>query len=193
MHPIVAEKRLNPNTSLQLIQGDLTETKVDAVVNAANRHLQHGGGLAGAISRRGGPQIQQESDAWIKAHGPVSHSEPANTSGGRLPCRYIIHAVGPVWGSGEEDAKLRSAVQGSLKLADRLSLHSIAIPAISTGIFGFPKEGAAKVILTAIMDYFSVTDDSGLKMVQIMIIDRPTIEAFLKVWDGTFSGAGKEE
>jgi O-acetyl-ADP-ribose deacetylase (regulator of RNase III) len=190
MSQIFVEKPLTPSTRLQLVQGDLTEARVDAIVNAANRYLQHGGGLAGAISMRGGFQIQKESDDWIKEHGLVSHAEPAYTSGGKLPCRYVIHTVGPVWGSGDEDAKLAAAVKGSLRLADRLSLHSIAIPAISTGIFGFPKERAAHVILHAIADYFSETPASGLNLVQIVIFDRPTLETFKKYWYASRAEAG---
>ena len=78
----------------QIVQGDITQEAVDAIVNAANSHLQHGGGVAGVIVRQGGQAIQQESDAWVRAHGPVSHTEPAYTSAGRLPCKYVIHAVG---------------------------------------------------------------------------------------------------
>ena len=88
------------------------------------RYLQHGAGVAGAILRRGGPAIQRESDAWVQRHGPVSHAAPAWTSGGNLACRIVIHAVGPVWGDGDEDAKLAEAVTGSLRLADELGLAS---------------------------------------------------------------------
>ncbi len=183
MDQIQREAQLTPQTKLQLVQGDLTEAEVEAIVNAANRYLQHGGGVAGAIVRRGGIQIQRESDAWVQAHGPVSHAQPAYTSAGSLPCRYVIHAVGPVWGSGGEDAKLRSAVRGSLALADQLSLQSIAFPAISTGIFGFPKERAAWIMLGEIKSYLDETPKTGLTQVQIVIIDRPTIEAFRQVWD----------
>src|SRR5512146_11618 len=95
---------------LELVSGDLTEEQVDAIVNAANSHLAHGGGVAGAIVRRGGPSIQAESDAWVHKHGPVTHAEPAYTGAGRLPCRYVIHAVGPIWGAGDEDGKLADAV-----------------------------------------------------------------------------------
>ena len=82
---------------LEIVQGDITGETVDAIVNAANSHLQHGAGVAGAILRRGGYQIQQESLEWVRQHGPVTHAEPAYTSAGKLPCRYVIHAVGPVW------------------------------------------------------------------------------------------------
>jgi O-acetyl-ADP-ribose deacetylase (regulator of RNase III) len=171
------------NQTLQLVQGDLTTEAVDAIVNAANRHLQHGGGVAGMIVRRGGRQIQADSDAWVREHGPVSHAEPAYTGAGNLPCRYVIHAVGPVWGEGSEDNKLAAAVTGSLALADRLELRSIAFPAISTGIFGFPKERAAEVIFSTIAAYFSQPPASGLQLVRLTLFDQPTIDAFVKVWD----------
>src|SRR5574340_23751 len=139
MGAVLREHLLGNGGRLQLVEGDITAEQVDAIVNAANSHLLHGGGLAGALVRHGGDVIQQESNAWVRAHGPVSHTRPAWTSAGRLPARYILHAVGPVWGEGDEDSKLSAAVQGSLSLADELGLVSLALPAISTGIFGFPK------------------------------------------------------
>ena len=96
---------------LQIVRGDITEETTDAIVNAANEHLQHGAGVAGAILRRGGASIQQESDAWVSRHGRVSHSQPAWTSGGKLAAKYVIHAVGPVWGDGDEDNKLSAAIK----------------------------------------------------------------------------------
>jgi len=168
---------------IQLVHGDITQQKVDAIVNAANANLQHGGGVARVIVRQGGQAIQSESDAWVLEHGPVYHEEPAFTTAGRLPCRYVIHAVGPVWGDGDEDAKLTSAVSGSLRLADHLELTSIALPAISTGIFGFPKERAAGIIFTAILNYFKIKISSGLKLVAGTLYDQPTVTAFMKVWN----------
>jgi O-acetyl-ADP-ribose deacetylase (regulator of RNase III) len=120
MSTILAEKIVPTGQTLEIAQGDITLENVDAIVNAANEHLQHAGGVAWSIVRRGGDGIQDESDAWIKKHGLVSHSHPAWTSGGQLPARYVIHAVGPVWGDGDEDAKLAAAVTGSLRVADEL-------------------------------------------------------------------------
>lgn len=174
---------LSNGTVLRLVQGDITAQEVDAIVNAANAHLKHGGGVAAVIARKGGPVVQRESDAWVRQHGPVPHERPAYTSAGNLPARYVIHAVGPVWGSGDEDAKLRAAVQGSLARADELGLASIALPAISTGIFGFPKARAAWVTFAAIHDYFAEHPDSGLREVRLVLYDRPTVDAFLQVWD----------
>lgn len=181
MNKVLKERTLSTRQSLQIVQGDITVEEVDAIVNAANEHLQHGGGLAWAISKRGGPAIQQESDAWIRTKGKVSHAHPAWSSGGLLPAKYVIHAVGPVWGVGEEDAKLSEAVTGSLRVAEELGLESIAFPAISTGIFGFPKERAAKVILRAIEDYFRENTSSKIKLIKLVLFDRRTAEAFLQV------------
>lgn len=178
---------LGEQVALVVVQGDITAQEVDAIVNAANAHLQHGAGVAGAIVRKGGAIIQEESDAWVRQHGPVPHDRPAYTSAGRLPARYVIHAVGPVWGSGNEDAKLRSAVQGSLARADELGLRTIAFPAISTGIFGFPKARAARVMYQAIRDYFATHPESTLREVRLVLYDQPTLEAFLRVWDETFA------
>ena len=173
-----------PNGSmLQIVRGDLTQERVDAIVNAANDRLKHGGGIARLIAQRGGRVIQQVSDAWVREHGPVSHAQPAYTSAGKLPCRYVIHAVGPVWGTGDEDRKLAQAITGSLALADKLALHSIALPAISTGIFGFPKARAAGVFFKAIQDYFAEHPDSGLQQVRLTLYDQPTVDAFLEIWD----------
>lgn len=150
---LLAENRLASGRNLQLVQGDLTSKSSDAIVNAANATLQHGAGVAGAIRRVAGPKLQCESDAWGRSHGPVSHDRPAWTSGGRLPCRIVIHAVGPVWGEGSEEKKYANAVGGSLPTADSLGLASISFPAISTGIFGFPKETAGKGLLRSILDF----------------------------------------
>jgi len=182
MSTILREKTLPGGQKLQIAQGDITTEQVEAIVNAANSGLQHGGGVAWAIARRGGEAIQRESNEWVRTHGPVSHAEPAYTSGGQLPCQYVIHAVGPVWGEGNEDNKLAAAVSGSLRRADELKLESIAFPAISTGIFGFPKDRAAKIIFAEIEKYFAENENSGLKLVRLTLFDQPTIEAFLSEW-----------
>jgi O-acetyl-ADP-ribose deacetylase (regulator of RNase III) len=183
MERLVLEHTFPGSQSLKIVHGDLTEQRVDAIVNAANAHLIHGGGVAGAIAHRGGPQIQAESQAWVREHGPVPHDQPAYTSAGNLPCRYVIHVVGPVWGEGDEDTKLASAVRGSLEVAERLSLASLAMPAISTGIFGFPRLRAARVILGAIREYYAAHPDSALVQVRMVLIDQASIEAFVEAWE----------
>ena len=181
MNKVLMERVLSTGQTIQIAQGDLTTEITDAIVNAANEHLAHGGGVAWAIVRGGGETVQQESDEWIRVHGTVSHARPAWTSGGRLPAKYVIHAVGPVWGDGDEDKKLAAAVNGSLEVADELKLTSISFPAISTGIFGFPKERAAKVMFTAIENYFS-HQHSGIKLVRLVLFDDATINAFRETW-----------
>ena len=183
MNQILREKKFSWGGVLQIVQGDITQERVDAIVNAANSYLQHGGGVAGVIVRQGGQVIQQESNAWVQKHGPVSHEAPAYTTGGRLPCKYIIHAVGPVWGEGNEDEKLSCAVNGSLKLANKLGLESISFPAISTGIFGFPKERAAKIIFETIEKYFHKQADPILKQVRLTLYDQETVDVFTHIYD----------
>ena len=181
MNKVLVDRTLSTGQTLQIVQGDITTETTEAIVNAANEHLQHGAGVAGAIVRRGGQAIQQESDDWVRDHGTVPHAHPAWTSGGLLPAKYVIHAVGPVWGDGDEDAKLAATIHGSLEVADKLHLTSISFPAISTGIFGFPKERAAGVIFSAIEKYFS-HQESGIKLVRLVLFDDATIKAFLNAW-----------
>jgi O-acetyl-ADP-ribose deacetylase (regulator of RNase III) len=172
---------------LEIATGDLTLEPLDAIVNAANADLQHGGGVAAAIARRGGPNIQRESDIWVRQHGPVSHADPAVTSAGEMPSRYVIHAVGPIWGEGDEDAKLVTAVQGSLRTADQLGLQSLALPAISMGIYGFPKTRGAPLLLDAIRDYFDHNPASGLRLVRVTLFDEALTAFFvdaLAKWPG---------
>ena len=191
MNTVLVEKRFPSNQTLQLVQGDITSEEVDAIVNAANEHLQHGGGVARAISKKGGPVIQKESDQWIREHGPVPHSHPAWTSGGHLPARYVIHAVGPVWGwgDGDEVKKLSAAVTGSLRVADELKCSSMAMPAISTGIFGFPKDLAAGIIFSAIEDYWR-SNSSSLSLVKLVLFDRPMVDVFLKSFQDRWAEKG---
>jgi O-acetyl-ADP-ribose deacetylase len=190
MNHVLLETKFPGGCTLQMVQGDLTKESVDAIVNAANSQLRHGGGVAGAILRGGGPQIQEESEAWVREHGPVSHAEPAITRAGNLPCHYIIHAVGPIWGEGDEDAKLSASIRGALTAGDQLKLASIALPAISTGIFGFPKERAARLILGTIQAYFEKATSSRLKTVRLVLYDSVTIQVFQKVWEEKLENPG---
>ena len=141
-------------TVLELIKGDITEMDTDAIVNAANSKLQHGGGVAGAILKKGGATIQEESNTWVRAWGgEISVGATAITSGGNLKARYVIHAVGPRMGEGDEDEKLKRATMNSLKTAEKHNLKSIAFPAISTGIFHFPVDRCAEIMLSTTIDY----------------------------------------
>ncbi len=135
--------------TIELVQGDITACDTDAIVNAANAQLILGAGVAGAIRRKGGPTIQAECDVI----GGCEVGGAVITSGGDLKARHVIHAVGPRMGEGSEAGKLAHAVRNSLRVAEENGLSSIALPAISTGIFGYPLEGCAEVMLRVIFDY----------------------------------------
>lgn len=155
--------------SVQIEQGDITRQKVDAIVNAANKYLRHGGGVAGAIVARGGYAIQRESNDWVSQHGIVTHDHPAITGAGTLPCLHIIHAVGPVWGEGEEIEKLQQAILSSLFVANDLKCQSIAFPAISTGIFGFPMDLAADCFFHSISNFAARETLHFLQVIKIIL------------------------
>ena len=136
-------------TAIMLVNGDITEQTTDAIVNPANAELILGGGVAGAIRRKGGPQIQEECDRI----GGTPVGTAVITTGGNLKAKHVIHAVGPMMGEGDEDRKLRDATLNALKVADQNKLKSIAFPAISTGIFGYPLERCARIMLATTIDY----------------------------------------
>jgi O-acetyl-ADP-ribose deacetylase (regulator of RNase III) len=155
------EKIIN-NTKISVIRGDITKIKADAIVNAANDRLQHGGGVAGAIVRAGGWVIQKESDKI----GFVPVGDATITTAGKLPAKFVIHAVGPRIGEGGEDEKLKSATLNSLRLAEKNNLKSIAFPAVSAGIFGFPKDRCAKIMVENAIEYAK----SGTKINEIIFV-----------------------
>ena len=133
---------------IRVIEGDLTAVPADAIVNAANEHLQHGGGVAAAIARRGGPSIQAESDEWVIEHGPVGPGQAAITGGGHLPAKFVIHVVGPRYQPEQDNAGLLAqAVVAALDAAALSGCRSVALPAISAGIFGYPRPEACRVIV----------------------------------------------
>jgi O-acetyl-ADP-ribose deacetylase (regulator of RNase III) len=145
--------------------------------------------VAGAIVRKGGAEIQAESDAWVKEHGPAGHDRPALTGAGRLPCRAVIHAVGPVWGSGDEDRKLRAAYTAALELAHAQGFASLAFPSISTGIFGFPVERGAGLALQTALDFCAACPASPLREIRFTFIDAPTVAVFQKEFEKRFGNS----
>ncbi len=159
---------------IKIIHGDITEEDTEAIVNAANSHLKHGGGVAGAIVRKGGKIIQDESDKI----GYVPTGSAAITSAGKLKAKYVIHTVGPVWGEKDEDNKLKNAVKNALVLAEENGLKSVSLPAISSGIFGFPKERAASIIFQEVVKFLK--NSNTLQEVHLCNIDFETSNLFLK-------------
>jgi O-acetyl-ADP-ribose deacetylase (regulator of RNase III) len=160
--------------TLELVEGDITELDTDAIVNAANAQLVLGGGVAGAIRRKGGPRIQAECDRI----GGTFVGGAVITTGGHLKARHVIHAVGPRLGEGDEDHKLRSATLNSLKLADEHGLKSIAFPAISTGIFGFPIQRCAEIMLRTAREYLG--GSTGLERVVFCLFGQDNYDVFAR-------------
>ncbi|MHC4623512.1 MAG: macro domain-containing protein [Planctomycetota bacterium] len=160
------------NSVLELIEGDITEMQTDAIVNAANAQLILGGGVAGAIRKKGGPAIQQECNKI----GGTFVGGAVITTAGSLKAKHVIHAVGPRMGEGEENNKLKNATLNSLKVADENHLKSIAFPAISTGVFGFPITGCAQIMLQTTIDYLKT--QTGLETIVFCLFGRDAYNVF---------------
>jgi O-acetyl-ADP-ribose deacetylase (regulator of RNase III) len=159
-------------TKIILLQGDITDADVDAVVNAANTQLQLGAGVAGAIRSRGGPTIQQECDAI----GPIPLGGAALTSGGQLKARYVIHAASMHLGGLTSEESLRDSTINSLTRAEEKKLTSIAFPAIGTGIAGFPISRCAQIMLEEVKRHLS--GPTNLQQVLFVLFDEPSLRVF---------------
>ena len=159
-------------------QGDITAETTDAIVNPANSQLLHGGGAARAIAVKGGPVIEEQSRRLIDRIGEVPTGKAVMTDAGRLPCKFVIHTVGPVWGEGDEPEKLRRAVWNVLTLAELYNLRSVSMPAISSGVFGFPKPLCAEILLATAAEFLKQPAVS-LNEVVMCNHDRQTTEIFM--------------
>jgi O-acetyl-ADP-ribose deacetylase (regulator of RNase III) len=162
------------NSLLELHDGDITEMQTDAIVNAANERLILGGGVAGAIRTKGGPEIQAECNKI----GGTFVGGAVITTAGNLKTKHVIHAVGPRMGEGNENEKLKNATLNSLKLADENNLKSISFPAISAGIFGFPIESCAEIMLNITIEYLN--GQTGLQKVIFCLFGDDSYQIFAK-------------
>lgn len=171
----------DPFPQLLLSCGDITSLGLDAIVNAANSELLPGGGVCGAIHRAGGPAIAEECRKLRAERGPVAPGQAVATTGGQLHARYVIHAVGPVWQGGDhgESELLCSCYREAMRITDELELHSVAFPAISTGIFGYPVEQAAWVAIPTVIE--NLRSAKHLGVVQFVLFDKQTFDTFVKV------------
>lgn len=177
METVLALTRVS-DTNVMAVRGDLTRQPVEAVVNAANENLQHGGGVAKAIVSTGGRVIQEESDAWIRRHGPVEPGHAAVTTGGMLIASHVIHVVGPRYTEGQDNAGLlQSATVAALDAAVAHDLKSLAMPAISAGVFGYPPEDATAVITAAVVDWLESTSND-LGEIRLVGFSRSVAEMF---------------
>jgi O-acetyl-ADP-ribose deacetylase (regulator of RNase III) len=169
------ERKINGKT-LQLVQGDITEQQVDAIVNAANSRLAGGGGVDGAIHRRGGPAIMQETRRRYPQGCPTGSA--VISGAGELPAKYVIHSVGPVWRGGKsgEPELLRSAYQTSLRLAAEHGRKSVAFPSLSTGAYGYPMDQAAEIALSTAIEFLD--RDNPLELVRFVLFGAPAYDEF---------------
>ncbi len=173
----MTELLLENGKKILLKQGDITLEKSDAIVNPANSLLRHGGGAARAIALAGGETVTQEGDAIIAKIGHLPVGKAVITHGGKLAAKFIIHTVGPQMGEGDEDAKLEKAIWSVLTLAESYALGSLSLPAVSSGIFGFPKARCAKILL-ATTRRFLLQDGIGLLQVTLCNHDQETCSYF---------------
>jgi O-acetyl-ADP-ribose deacetylase len=156
-----------------VVRGELLEEPVDAIVNAANGHLAHGGGVAGIIARAAGPELQKESDLLVQKHGPFPTGSAVVTTAGKLPFKGVIHAVGPRHGEGDEEAKLFQALTNAFERARERGWSSVSFPAVSSGIFAVPLDVCARAYLRA-------ARAAPLSKVRLCLRDQPVIDAVLK-------------
>jgi putative ATPase len=166
------------STAVTALQGDLTAMSVDAIVNAANEHLMHGGGLAAAIVRAGGRSIQEESSLLVAENGPLAPGRAAVTGAGTLPARFVVHVAGPRYRDDHDnEGLLRRAVGAALTAAAEHGCRSVALPAISAGIFGYPLEEAAAVIASEATDWVRA-NPAALDEIRLVGFDERVTEAF---------------
>lgn len=159
------------SATVTAVQGDLTVMPVEAIVNAANVHLAHGGGIALAIATAGGPTIDEESAEWVKAYGPLEPGVAALTSAGSMPSSYVIHVAGPIFDEGQDNEDLLAAAAfASLDMADEIEATTLAIPAISAGIYGYPADEATAVITESVAEYLSDAE-SMIRSVRLVGFD----------------------
>ena len=168
---ILAELRLAPGL-FQIVRGNLLEEPVDAIVNAANGMLAHGGGVAGILSRAAGPALQEESDRIVHERGPFATGSAVVTTAGKLPFKGVIHAIGPRFGEGDEEQKLEQALRAAFACAREKGWRSVSFPAVSSGIFAVPPEVCARAYLKAV-------GDAKLEIVRLCLRDAPVIDAVL--------------
>ena len=164
---------LRSGRQLLLVVGDLLEQPVEAIVNAANSRLAHGGGVAGVISKAAGPALDEESQRWVQEHGEVPTGTAVVTTAGRLPFQGVIHAVGPSLGSGHEEVKLTAAVAAALECARQRGWQSVALPGISSGIFRVPLPICARSYVQGVLKHLMEHPESAVKEIRITLLEGP--------------------
>ena len=176
---------LQGNRRLLLVENDLLAEPVDAIVNAANGHLVHGGGVAAAISRAAGPDLDDEGRAYVRDHGPIPVGEAVVTTAGRSGFQGVIHTVGPRQGEGDEEAKLTRAVASALGCADLRGWRTVSMPAISSGIYSVPLDICARAYIAGVRKHLTDHPTSSLQQIRLCVLGGPLLELVARDMDVT--------
>jgi len=176
---VLAELPFAGGSAFHVVRGNLLEEPVDAIVNAANGQLAHGGGVAGIIARAAGPTLQEESEHIVRERGPLVTGSAVITGAGRLPFKGVIHAVGPRQGEGDEQVKLARALNAAFWLASDAGWNSVAFPAVSSGIFAVPLVICARAYVASVERWFEVEPGGPLTLIRLCLRDAPVIDAVL--------------
>jgi O-acetyl-ADP-ribose deacetylase (regulator of RNase III) len=162
--------------AFEVVTGDLLKERVDAIVNAANGHLAHGGGVAAAIARAAGPALEEEGDRIVAERGPIPVGEAVVTTAGRLPFKGVIHAVGPHQGQGREEERLVQAIGAAFLRAHERGFTSVSFPAVSSGIFAVPLDVCARAYVRAVRGFFAAQPQTSLRTIRLCLFDGPLVE-----------------
>jgi O-acetyl-ADP-ribose deacetylase (regulator of RNase III) len=170
---VIAREEYPGGRAFEVVTGNLLAEPVDAIVNAANGHLAHGGGVAAAIARAAGPALEEEGDRIVAERGELPVGEAVVTTAGRLPFKGVIHAVGPHRGVGQEEDRLARALEAAFLRAHERGWASVSFPAVSSGIFAVPLETCARAYVRAVRAFFATHPDTSVRTVRLCLFDGP--------------------
>lgn len=172
---MIAREEYPGGRAFEVVLSNLLAETTDAIVNAANGHLVHGGGVAAAIARAAGEALVQEGDRIVAAHGPLAVGEAVVTTAGKLPFKGVIHAVGPQQGIGREEERLVQALGATFLRAHERSWESVSFPAVSSGIFAVPLEVCARAYVRAVREFMRTHPDTSLRTLRLVLVDGPLV------------------
>jgi O-acetyl-ADP-ribose deacetylase (regulator of RNase III) len=173
---VIAREEYPGGRAFEVVTGDLLAEPVDAIVNAANGHLAHGGGVAAAIARAAGPALEEEGARIVSGRGPIDVGEAVVTTAGRLPFKGVIHAVGPHLGLGQEEDRLVQALEAAFRRADERGWRSVSFPAVSSGIFAVPLDVCARAYVRAVRGFFAAHPDTSVRRVRLCLLPGPLVD-----------------
>jgi O-acetyl-ADP-ribose deacetylase (regulator of RNase III) len=173
---VIAREQYPGGRTFEVVTGDLLSEPVDAIVNAANGHLAHGGGVAAAIARAAGPELEEEGDRIVSQRGTIAVGDAVVTTAGRLPFKGVIHAVGPHQGLGREEERLTKALQAAFLRANERGWASVSFPAVSSGIFAVPLGVCARAYVRAVRGFFAAHPDTSVRTLRLCLFDGPLVE-----------------